>query len=412
MSPETKVSLLRPRRFLFSPNRHRIATALLKQPTAASGGDKEAILLLRKALFSSGAALRNECLYGVDPLERHRWTLLHVAVASGRARCARELLSIKGCPYEDKDAAGRTPLMLAHWFGSMGAIKVLEQHKKSVRDRLPIVRVRKKLLALMLFSKGAFLRKMRRKAEEREAFEAKRDRMLSSGGGRRSIIVGSAAVPMPFAALAAARAKERGGGLGSDAAAQRLKRRLERLTREGRHSSSSSSSTTPRRLRRVTSERDDDRSVGSLGGSSVGGGSSLGSLNTLMTGGSTGTLQSICSSKSASTTLDNWYYQELEAQRRRKERKRRERRERRKRREQMTPQEPAEGEDEDGVDGDGSESVARRQRRSGVGSLWGTVDEDKHVAVQLNRELVWVNKPHEGRGRAPAAAGRLARASS
>ncbi len=411
MSPETKVSLLRPRRFLFSPNRHRIATALLKQPTAASGGDKEAILLLRKALFSSGAALRNECLFGVDPLERHRWTLLHVAVASGRARCARELLSIKGCPYEDKDAAGRTPLMLAHWFGSMGAIKVLEQHKKSVRDRLPIVRVRKKLLALMLFSKGAFLRKMRRKAEEREAFEAKRDRMLSSGGGRRSIIVGSAAVPMPFAALAAARAKERGGGLGSDAAAQRLKRRLERLTREGRHSSSSSS-TTPRRLRRVTSERDDDRSVGSLGGSSVGGGSSLGSLNTLMTGGSTGTLQSICSSKSASTTLDNWYYQELEAQRRRKERKRRERSERRKRREQMTPQEPAEGEDEDGVDGDGSESVARRQRRSGVGSLWGTVDEDKHVAVQLNRELVWVNKPHEGRGRAPAAAGRLARASS
>ena len=411
MSPETKVSLLRPRRFLFSPIRHRIATALLKQPTAASGGDKEAILLLRKALFASGAALRNECLYGVDPLERHRWTLLHVAVASGRARCARELLSIKGCPYEDKDAAGRTPLMLAHWFGSMGAIKVLEQHKKSVRDRLPIVRVRKKLLALMLFSKGAFLRKMRRKAEEREAFEAKRDRMLSSGGGRRSIIVGSAAVPMPFAALAAARAKERGGGLGSDAAAQRLKRRLERLTREGRHSSSSSS-TTPRRLRRVTSERDDDRSVGSLGGSSVGGGSSLGSLNTLMTGGSTGTLQSICSSKSASTTLDNWYYQELEAQRRRKERKRRERRERRKRREQMTPQEPAEGEDEDGVDGDGSESVARRQRRSGVGSLWGTVDEDKHVAVQLNRELVWVNKPHEGRGRAPAAAGRLARASS
>ena len=152
--------------------------------------------------------------------------------------------------------------------------------------------------------------------------------------------------------------------------------------------------------------------MGSLGGSSVGGGSSLGSLNTLMTGGSTGTLQSICSSKSASTTLDNWYYQELEAQRRRKERKRRERRERRKRREQMTPQEPAEGEDEDGVDGDGSESVARRQRRSGVGSLWGTVDEDKHVAVQLNRELVWVNKPHEGRGRAPAAAGRLARASS
>ena len=88
-------------------------------------------------------------------------------------------------------------------------------------------------------------------------------------------------------------------------------------------------------------------------------------------------MASVTSTKSAVTTLSNWYWraQQEQAQTRRLKR-------------QELQQHPHRGDDEY-YD---NEACARRQRREDMSSLWGTVDDKRHVQVQIGRKKVWVNR--------------------
>ena len=273
--------------------------------------EDEAALKHLRELLQGDHDGRKEALYGRDPRDRRGWCLLHTAVACGSILCLRELLNQRNSPYELCDLTGRSPLELAYWFNCRRAIKILKRHKKRMRDRLPIVRVRKKLQAMMCFNKAGFLRKMRRKAAEREAFQARRDSLLSGNTTRRPKFV------LPTV----------GNGPKNTAAVDQLRRKLTKIA-----------VITGEVLPKSTLKDidDDSTSLQSL--------SSFQSLPTLSSMGSSMT------TKSAASTLDNWYS-------RRK----------------------------------GDIESKRDHRRFGVDSLYGIVEEGKHEQINLGKKAVWVN---------------------